>query len=139
MHLHAQENFAALLDAYAGAGGSASKGVRGSWGSFLVNASLLLSSSSQLAADKDARAVALSAAVELLSSCPEQDTDTLFRCRGFPLPQDVTLATKCQFKARSCKCACKSMLQEHRLCLHPVQESSKSPPYAAPVAQGMGD
>ena len=77
--MRVQATFAALLDAYAGAGSSASKGVRGSWGSFLVNASLLLSSDTQLAADKDARAAALSAAVELLSSCPEQDTDTLFR------------------------------------------------------------
>lgn len=66
-----------LLDAFAPAGYSSNKNVRSAWASLLVNLSVLLTT--ELRSDSDGRAVAMSAVAELLSSCPRDDPDTIYR------------------------------------------------------------
>lgn len=74
-----QENYLAIIDAFSPAGSSSNKAVRASWASFLVNVSLVLSSSSPASAASEGQAVVLSALAELLSTCPEDDAETLAR------------------------------------------------------------
>ncbi len=74
----------AVMDAYSAAGSSSNKAVRSSWASFLVNMSLLLcppshAASQGAAASSEGQAMVLSAAAELLSSCPEDDVETIAR------------------------------------------------------------
>ena len=82
----------AVLDAYLASGGSSNKAVRSSWASFLVNASRMLCLPSHAASQaaptpSEGQAVILSAVAELLSTCPEDDSETLARCvQVLPLP-----------------------------------------------------
>ena len=74
----------AVMDAYSAAGSSSNKAVRSSWASFLVNMSLLLcppshAASQGAATSSEGQAMVLSAAAELLSSCPEDDVETIAR------------------------------------------------------------
>ena len=78
--MRSQENYAALLDKFAPAGGSSTKGVRLAWASFLANLALLFQGSQGApSGDADGRAIALSAVAEALASCPPDDTETACR------------------------------------------------------------
>ncbi len=78
--LPAQEHYAALLDKYAPAGGSSTKGVRLSWVSYLANLALLFQGGQgALAGNADGRAIALSAVAEALANCPADDPETACR------------------------------------------------------------
>lgn len=74
----------AVIDAYSAAGASSNKAVRSSWASFLVNMSLMLCPPSHAAfleapTTSEGQAMILSAAAELLSTCPEDDYETVAR------------------------------------------------------------
>ena len=74
----------AVIDAYSAAGASSNKAVRTSWASFLVNMSLMLCPPSHAASQSapttsEEQAMILSAAAELLSTCPENDSETVAR------------------------------------------------------------
>jgi hypothetical protein len=71
-----QENYGAILDAFASVGASTNKNVRSAWASFLVNLSLLLTTESK--ADSDGALIAMSAVAELLDNSPK-DAETMFR------------------------------------------------------------
>lgn len=72
-----QENYGAILDAFASVGASTNKNVRSAWASFLVNLSLLLTTESK--ADSDGALIAMSAVAELLDNSPKDDAETMFR------------------------------------------------------------
>jgi hypothetical protein len=72
-----QENYGLLLDEFAPAAAVANKNVRSAWASLLVNLSLLLTT--ELVDDSDGRAVAMSALAELLSACPNDDSEATYR------------------------------------------------------------
>ena len=74
-----QGAYMAVIDAFSPAGPSSNKAVRSSWASFLVNVSLMLCASQKMSADPEGLAVVLSAVAELLSTCPEDDPETLAR------------------------------------------------------------
>jgi len=74
-----QGAYMAVIDAYLPAASSSNKAVRSSWASFLVNVSLMLFASQEESADPEGQAVVLSAVAELLSTCPEDDPETLAR------------------------------------------------------------
>ena len=74
----------AVIDAYSAAGASSNKAVRSSWASFLVNMSIMLCPPSHAASQgastsSEGQAMVLSAAAELLSTCPEDDVETVAR------------------------------------------------------------
>ena len=75
-----QEAYMSFIDAFSPAGSSSNKAVRGSWASLLVNISLMMSTpGAQTASASEGLAVVLSAVAELLSTCPEDDAETLAR------------------------------------------------------------
>ena len=75
-----QEAYLSFIDAFSPAGSSSNKAVRNSWGSLLVNISLMLfAPRAQAASASEGLAVVLSAVAELLSTCPEDDAETLAR------------------------------------------------------------
>ena len=75
-----QEAYVSFIDAFSSAGSSSNKAVRSSWASLLVNISLMLSApGAQTASASEGLAIVLSAVAELLSTCPEDDAETLAR------------------------------------------------------------
>ena len=85
--LPVQANYGAMLDAFATVGSSTNKNVRSAWASFLVNASLLLTTEKQ--AESDGVLIATSAVGELLDKSPKDDSETMFRHGPIPDQADT--------------------------------------------------